>query len=373
MREHVATLPQARASQQPLSLVLLCLLIGFVVTQVGDLGAFRYVPLFAAVGLFFLLGKTVHLTQSLIYWTCFAFILAGAIVSAAVNLSLSAGYYVISMLATSVLYASFTSGMRYRHLLMFTIFGIGTLCLPIYDGAKLVSIYGNSNSMATVTFCMCYFVALVFYRNWILKLGLLAFLGLLIYLTQSRTHLGCWGLFLLFYVIQRIFRFTLNRLILGVMLVISIFYVSLVTNDEFDLLTLIEANSYESKGFKGVNGRDDLFAISTDLAREKPLGYGFGNSGIPIEERYGEALSPHNAYLKTWVEGGYLSLFGFILLTLAILYTSNSPLVVAYCGALVLRSLFESATPFTLSLISAMLILPYLFNEHHMYSEMERN
>ena len=77
----------------------------------------------------------------------------------------------------------------------------------------------------------------------------------------------------------------------------------------------------------------------------------------------GETLSPHNTFMKVAVEGGWSAMVGYGILLLGMLYKCRSVLASSFVIAMSLRALFESSTPFTLSLVSAMLIVPFFLNE----------
>jgi hypothetical protein len=138
----------------------------------------------------------------------------------------------------------------------------------------------------------------------------------------------------------------------------------LITNDQFKLLETIQANTLSHKKDRGLSHRDELFSYSLDIVEKQPGGVGLGMSKLALKDYYGEKISPHSTYLKVLVEGGWVTLAGFLVLMLGFLWTSSSPLASSFIFAMLVRGFFESATPFSLSLVSAMLIVPMFLNEH---------
>ena len=239
-----------------------------------------------------------------------------------------------------------------------------TLCLiPGTPGAQFV--YGNENNYATVSLCGMYFALLATRRSWVLQAAAAVPFVFFAFVSQSRTQLAASLLFVAVYFAQRLLRVQLRYAAVALLLLMGFAYVTLMLGDPYGIIEIVQENTMGHKSYRGLSYRDVLLFNSLELLGDYPLGVGWGRSGIALEAYTGETLSPHNMFMKVAVEAGWVALAGYLLMLFGFLLRSPTKLSVAFLLAVSLRGLFESATPFTLSLISAMHVLPFFLNEHN--------
>jgi hypothetical protein len=334
------------------------------VAHLVDLSVFRYVPIIAAIVLTFIAGRRVYLTN---YWWYnvggATILLSSALPSILYGDSLSYAYVVFGVL-NFFLYPLFEKiELTNTHLAMIFV-GLSMTIVPLGFGKKVISIYQNPNNYSAVVFSTLYFGMLLFRNRMVAQIGVLAVFTVLIFLGASRSMLGAIGVFALLYFGQRwVLHTVFRKLLVAVFVVFAFGYYTLITNDQFKLMEAIQNNTIGDKKDRGLSHRDDLYYYSLDLVDKQPEGYGLGMSKQALKPYYGEKISPHSTYLKVLVEGGWVALAGLLILMLGFLLTSQSPLASSFIFALLVRGFFESATPFSISLVSGMLIIPMFLNE----------
>jgi len=335
------------------------------IAHLVDLNSLRYALIIAIIVLVFAVGKRVYVTNRWWYNIGGVMILvSSALPSFLYGDSLSYAYVVFGIL-NFFLYPIFEKvELTDTHLAI--IFGFLLLTvIPLGVGRRVESIYQNPNNYSAVAFSTMYFGMLLFRNRMLAQVGVLALFTMFIVFGASRSMLGAIGLFAVLYFSQRWILHTVFRKILVVTFVLFAFgYYSLITSDEFKLMSAIQENTISDKKTRGLSHRDALFNYSMDLIDKQPQGYGLGMSKLALKPYYGEKISPHSTYLKVLVEGGWGTLLGFLILMIGFLLTSQSPLASSFIFALLVRGFFESATPFTVSLVSGMLIIPMFLNEH---------
>jgi len=334
------------------------------VAHLANLGVLRYAPIIAIMVLVFLAGRRVYSTNYWWYNVGGAVVLiSSALPSVLYGDSLSYAYVVFGLL-NFLLYPVFEKiELTDAHLaVIFT--GLLITVMPLGFGKKVISVYENPNNYSAVVFSTMYFGMLLFRNRMVAQLGVLALFTVLIFLGASRSMLGAIAVFAILYFGQRwVLRTVFRKLLVAGFVVLAFGYYTLITNDQFKLMETIQNNTVGDKKDRGLSHRDDLYYYSLDLASQQPQGYGLGMSKQALGPYYGEEISPHNTYLKVLVEGGWVALAGFLILMLGFLLTSHSPLASSFIFALLVRGFFESATPFSISLVSGMLIIPMFFNE----------
>lgn len=308
------------------------------------------------------------------YTTGCSLIVAAALIATVASRSLLSAQYVVMMAASALLYPIFSNvGFRwpeYKYLIIFLILISAPLPGLVSGGRHFL--FGNPNNYATCILCIAYFLLLPLKRRALLQLSIIVLTGYFIYTLQSRSALAAHAIFSTFYLFQTyVSRRVLNVICLSTILFFIGSYVTIVTDDRFQLLAAVQDANIGDKGYNGLSFRDVLLYTSLDIVSDNPLGIGMGRSGIAIREAIGVGLSPHNAFLKMAVEGGILMLLGYIIVVVVGLLKTKSPLAASFLVALSVRNLFESATPLTGSIVSAMLILPLFLNESS-YDHAER-
>ena len=167
----------------------------------------------------------------------------------------------------------------------------------------------------------------------------------------------------LFFTQRYILRTHLRRSLTIALIFMFLLYATLITGDPYDIIGTVQELTVGHKSYRGLSYRDVLFFTSVDILEEHPYGVGWGQSAYYIQRETGQLLSPHNTFMKVAVEGGWSAMVGYGILLLGMLYNCRSALASSFIIAMSLRALFESATPFTLSFVSAMLIVPFFLNE----------
>lgn len=366
-----STLRDARASTIPgasikVSLLLLAYLFFCLLSQTSLLPeSLKYLPIAAVIVIIFICREQVLFSNRHFFTAGGLLVIIGAGVSTFMEGDAQSWAYLLFIFLNLLLYPIFqTSPLKPWQISSYYLFMlICTIPMGLANN-RVQSIFGNPNNYGSVAFIALYFGILAFYKKPWLQLPVVFFAVVTTILSGSRTALGVIVLFVGLYVVQRFVLHTvLNRLSLVVLTLMAVAYITLVTDDRFKVLDAIQAYKYSDKSERGLSHRDDLYQVSLEVSLDHPLGVGLGRSPIYIEREFGESLSPHNMYLKMLMEGGVVFLLGYMILLIGMLLTTKSPLVLSFLLAMALRGLFESATPFTLSLISAMLILPYFLNE----------
>lgn len=337
---------------------------GMAIAHLIDLYVFRYVIVVGVTALIFLTGRKVFLTTSWWYNIGSALVIVGSAVPSFLYGDMLSYAYVAFGILNFFLYPGFQKIELTNAHLAVIFFGLCITLVPLGLGHRVVSIYGNPNNYSAVVFSTMYFGMLLFRRQLLGQLGVLAVFLVLIFIGESRSMLGAMLIFALLYIGQRwVLHTTFRKLFILAFAVAAVGYYTLITNDRFKLMETIQANTFSDKRDRGLSHRDELFVYSLEIVEEQPEGVGLGMSKLALRDYYGEKISPHSTYLKVLVEGGWVTLIGFLVLMLGFLWTSSSPLASSFVFAMLIRGFFESATPFSLSLVSAMLIVPMFLNE----------
>jgi hypothetical protein len=325
----------------------------------------RYLPVVGTMVLIFLLGKHLYYAESRAWYTIGGgLILVGSAYSSILYGDALSYAYAGFAIINFFLYPIFERvRLTNVHLGIIFVF-LSITIIPLGVGNRVVSIYDNPNNYSAVVFATMYFGMLLFRGRLLPQLLVFAFFSLLIFLAASRSMLGAIMVFgLLYFSQQYVLKTTFRKLMVVGFVLIAFGYYSLITDDRFKLMETIQSNTLSDKKGRGLSHRDELFNYSLELSLRQPQGYGLGMSNKALKEAYGQRISPHNTYLKIMVEGGWLALIGFGVLMFGFFLTSKSPLATSFLFALMIRGFFESSTPFTVSLISGMLIIPMFLNE----------
>jgi hypothetical protein len=338
---------------------------GMAMAHLIDLDSLRYTIIVGVTALIFLAGRKVFLTSHWWYNIGSAMIIVGSAVPSFMHGDILAYAYVLFGVLNFFLYPGFQKIELTNAHLAVIFFGLSITLIPLGFGSRIASIYGNPNNYSAVAFSTMYFGMLLFRKQLLGQLCILAVFGVLIFLGASRSMLGALLLFAMLYIGQRwILHTTFRKAFILAFAVAAVGYYTLITNDRFKLMETIQANTLSDKKDRGLSHRDELFNYSLEIIDKQPEGVGLGMSKLALKDYYGEKISPHNTYLKVLVEGGWVTLAGFLVLMFGFLWTSASPLASSFIFAMLVRGFFESATPFSLSLVSAMLIVPMFLNEH---------
>jgi len=237
------------------------------------------------------------------------------------------------------------------------------------------SYFHNANSLAGVYLLLFFIVELMgnkYHRfvNWII------FLPIYLITIQSR------GLFLgiaIYFTFLILSRFKLRNLAF-IMVMLGLFalfilYVNPHDNYITKLLNYLHISHLEIFGSSLTYGahREEIWQLVAEKNPSPLFGIGFGNSNDFIFGFLKRNVSPHNTYLKLYLEGGWILLVGYIILFFYILRKSKSYITKSFILAIQVRMFFESGFPYGISLESALLILPYFIEKAILRQKNEEN
>lgn len=300
--------------------------------------------------------------------TLFVLMIAGGIFAEILRPIPGSMLYIVVMPLSYCIYNYIRTYKLSRQQVLIVACAIFLLALPpryFNSQGSLMGMYGNPNVLAPiVTFGFYLILTIRKQLPTIITLLFFALATVLIYKTHSRAGQAAYLIFVVgFFVQEKILGKNLKILALaGVMAALSLYYTTITTGS----LVYIELANSALQSTKTVDfsERDKLFALFIEEVQTNPAGIGFGQSQKFTRIHFRNAFSPHNLYLKTAVEGGWFFAAGAALLFCFLFLTNQSALTTSFMVAICLRGLFESSTPFTLGMTSALLFLPFYLNEH---------
>ena len=237
------------------------------------------------------------------------------------------------------------------------------------------SYFHNANSLAGVYLLLFFIVELMgnkYHRlaNWII------FLPIYLITIQSR------GLFLgvaTYFIFLILSRFKLRNLAFAIIMLglfaLLVLYVNPHDNYISKLLDYIHIAHFKIFGSDLTYGahREEIWQLVVTKNPSPLFGIGFGNSNDFIFGFLKRNVSPHNTYLKLYLEGGWILLVSYIMLFFYILIKSKSHITKSFILAIQVRMFFESGFPYGISLESALLILPYFIEKATLRQKNEEN
>lgn len=341
-------------------------LLAMVLPQMGNLGPLGYLPIGAVLVAVYATNRSVFRSGQLWYEVGGRLCLLGMAIGTILHGGMISYAYVFFGLLLFYFYPVFRSRGIERYVLKGVFFLLLVTIIPTAPSEYGIDhFYDNPNNYSGVVLCTLYLGCVVYHNSWWRQLLLFVFAVGCIYLGASRSVFGAVLVFGLLYFGQRyLLRTTLRATLVVGLVAMGFAYYTLIKDDRFKLMEAVQQTTVsEHKKERGLSHRDHLFFISLGIAREHPEGVGMGRSNVEIGERYEYAYTPHNTFLKTLVEGGWLMLTGFMLLIGGFFLTSSSTLASSFLFTLCVRGLFESSTPFSISLISSMWILIMFLDE----------
>lgn len=333
--------------------------------HLGLFGELAYLPVTACLVMMLILSKKIYLSPAWWYNAGALLIILGTTIGSIVHGTIISLTYIFFGLLNFVIYPIFQQRLVNDGMLAVIFYGLAVTLVPFgMDNGKAVTIYGNPNNYCAVTYCVLYF-GMLRYRNDISAQSVIfSIFFLFIYLGGSRSMLGTMLIFGTAYLIQtRILHVQFRRVAFFSVVIMCLAYWSLVTTDRFHLMETIQEYTFTDKKERGLSHRDELVVVSLAIIADYPEGVGAKMSPVYVGQRHPESLTPHNTFLKILVEGGWIMLAGYIILIGGFFLSSNSPLATAFLLAMVVRGLFESSTPFAISLLSEMLVIPMFLYE----------
>ena len=341
-------------------------LITLSMVHLEVMGPIRYLFCSVIIALILIVENKVFISKSYTYNLGGILLIGGGLFASVDMGNLTSLAYVLFITINFMLYPGFEKYHLPRRYVLYTAFYLLLTVMYVNDFSSVRgnNLYGNPNNYATVTLCAAYFGILGFKGKPLYQLLTVPVFLFFIFISASRTQLTGLLLFYgLYFSQQYVLRTHLRRTIFFFLLIIFALYGTMITGDPFNIVGTVQDNTYGHKSYRGLSYRDVLFFASIDILAKYPQGVGWGLSGVYIYDYMGETLSPHNTFMKVAVEGGWVSLVGFLTIILGRLWNAATPLVSSFMIAVLLRGLFESSTPFTLSFISAMLLIPFFLNE----------
>lgn len=341
-------------------------LLSMALVQMGNLGALGYVPVMGSLLLIFVLNQRVYLSGDLWYNLGGGLCLAGMALGSILHGNTVSYGYIFFGTVLFFFYPIFRQRGIERYLLMFVFWVLAITVMPVsLNQAGIDHFYDNPNNYSGVVLCTMFLGMVVYYDSWWKQLLIYAVAIGLVLLGASRSILGAVLIFGMLYVGQRyVLRRHLRAVLAVGFLVMCFAYYTLITDDRFKLMETVQQTTVsEHKKERGLSHRDALFYISLNIARDFPEGVGMGLSNREIGKRYLYAYTPHNTFMKALVEGGWLMFAGLLILVLGYFSTNSSYLASSFLFTLCIRGLFESSTPFSVSLISTMLVLVMFLDE----------
>lgn len=341
-------------------------LLSTALPQMGNLGQPGYLPVGSCLLLILVFNKRVYVSHRVWYNLGGGLCLAGMAVGSVLHGNMVSYTYVFFGTLSFFFYPVFRQRGIERYLLKIVFWILVATVMPLgLSQEGIAHVYENPNNYSGIVLCTMYLGMVVYYeRVWVQPLLYLGAFGLVL-LGGSRSIFGAILVFGLLYGGQRLVLKTHLRAVLAVAFLGTCFaYYTLITDDRFKLLETVQQTTVnEQKKERGLSHRDALFYVSVAISRDFPEGVGMGRSNEEIGKRYTYAYTPHNTFLKALVEGGWLMFAGLLIIVLGYFLTNSSYLASSFLFTLCIRGLFESSTPFSVSLISTMLVLVMFLDE----------
>lgn len=341
-------------------------LLGMAIPQMGNLGLPGYLPVIGCLVAIFIINKKVYTSDSLWYNIGGGLCLVGMAVGSFINGNSVSIAYVGFGVLLFCFYPVFKHRGIERYVLKIVFWILAISVIPIgSSGTSVGFIYENPNNYSGIVLCTMYFGLLIYEDSWWRQLAIYAAALGLVLMGGSRSIFGAILVFGAIYFVQRYLTKTHFRLLLvTAFAIMCVAYYTLITDDRFKLLETVQQTTVnENKKERGLSHRDALFYLSLEISKDFPEGVGMGRSNIVIGERYPYAYTPHNTFLKALVEGGWIMFIGLMILIVGFLGTNTSYLASSFLFVLLIRGLFESSTPFSISLISSMWVIPMFLDE----------
>ena len=224
------------------------------------------------------------------------------------------------------------------------------------------SVFPYRNDLGTFVTVMFFLVDYSWGRKWFKYLVLGFLMGALV-LTKNRGSLVLIIAYISLRSLVTVFRGRFHQLKMASIVLLVIFsasYIALlnVSVREGEFLSA-GPSLHSDKRLLQLSGRDQLFAKANAIVKENPWGIGPGRARRIFKDSFG-INTPHNIYLKFWVEYGWFGVLFLIIVLLVFAGQIQNEIYFCFFVALLLKGNVESMLPFGLSLVSVFLIAPYL-------------
>lgn len=335
--------------------LLYLIFLGLVqIKKIGHLPAL----LISLVGMIFLLRsrKGLHIDKNT--YLPMVLLVAAAFISLVVNFNKMSLIYFMGIIINVLFYNNLFNKISKRHLKLFFAMLFLMSIIPLNDANKLASVFGNSITLGMALNALIYMLFLI-WKNIKIRLPFLIIFLWLIYLTGSRSALLFVCVFFSLYGAYS-WKGKKGFLLASVFIIGAVFLVFyfLSVNENYRSIIM----HYHQRNIFDLAGRNTLFKISIDGIVKHPFGVGLGKSGDYLQ-KFTTDSSTHNAFLKMALEGGWLFLAAYLALICSAVWHARLKVTACTLVAYNLKSVFEIATPFGYSFVSAFLILPYFLEK----------
>lgn len=290
------------------------------------------------------------------------FVILSAFISLAANVNIVSITYVIGMVVNLIIYNSVLRNISHKGLKVIFFILIMASLFPMYELGNIrpAAFFGNNIGLSLILFFASYLLLLLWKKKTFILI-MLSIITYYIFLAGSRGGIVAFASLLLFYIFfsrynnKKALYFVLASMILFFSFIIYLYYTpfSLAYIDR-----LVGIKFYERSLLTSAQ-REDLFSTCLEESLRRPFGLGLGLSSEYIASTGLTGSSPHNAYMKMALEGGWLFLLSYLVLFFMVVSNARYPVTRAALCAFGIRVFFEIGTPFGFSLASGLLLLPY--------------
>lgn len=330
-----------------LPLLLIWYLIGLVLAHTS-IGHMPVIAISVIIVAFIIVTDNAVITKQyvLYYW-----ILMIMLVIAAYGDVINTFTVVVAMAANILIYEQFAKLTLPKRKVQIMLYGIMISAISYaFTTSSWDRLYfGNRNSLPILLIFLIYVTDSYMKQNIITRRIVLIFTLVFGYLCKSRAGL----LAIASYLLLRTFKRKGIQIIIFATIFICI-VMAYVTGQ----LTLPNMKIY-GRSVSYLSGRNALWDAALSIAKENPLGLGYGGYSEKFNTILGTGLSAHNLYLNVLLQYGWLYTGVYIAYFITLIKKASNPITVAAILSMYLRGFFEIGIPYGLSLGSAMLLLPF--------------
>lgn len=347
-------------------------LIGLVFSQVkfnfmGETVRFGHGPVLAVsylVVLAVIIRGKVYIDKDTI--TPQVFVILAAFISLAANVNITSITYVVGMVANLIIYNSVLRNVSRKGLKTIFFILIMASLFPMSEPGDIrpAAFFGNNIGLSLILFFASYLLLLLWKKKTFILI-MLSIITYFVFLAGSRGGIVSFVSLLLFYLFfsrynnKKALYLVLTSMILFFSFIIYLYY----TPSDLAYIDRLVGIKFHGRSLLTSAQREMLFSTCLEESLRRPLGLGLGLSSEYIASTGLTGSSPHNAYIKMLLEGGWLFLLSYLVLFFTVVSKATYPVTRAVLCAFGIRVFFEIATPFGFSLVSGLLLLPYFIEK----------
>lgn len=356
----------------------------FVLFIIGLFAAHTILSYSLIIPVYFLIGlKILLIDKDISFEADYIFIilifLFNIVIQCFFNFSANTIFYSIAILVGLFIYYAIANFHLDKNFILTFVFFM-LVFLLVHPGImdpvlQFKSYFHNANSLAGAYLLLFFIIELMGnkYHKWINRI---IFIPIYLITIQSR------GLVLgitAYYIFLILSKFKLRTIAFSIIMLglfaLMLLYVNPQDNYIVNILNYFHISNLKIFGSDLTYGahREEIWRLVVEKNPSPLLGIGFGNSNDFIINFLHRNVSPHNTYLKLYLEGGWTLLVSYILLFFYILIKSKSHITKSFILAIQIRMFFESGFPYGISLESALLILPYFIEKATLWKKNEEN